>query len=109
MKFFSRVCVTLAVFLLSILPAKADITDGHFSTNQIFDVQYSWSGTTLNASNFIAPFDMNFQHPTVSSGQYFAFFNSTTNPGTYGLGLYNADGVTGTNSTQHWYVASHWS
>lgn len=93
MKFFSRVAVTLAVFLLSILPAKADITDGHFSTNQIFDVQYYWSGTTLNASNFIAPYDMNFQHPTVSSGQYFAFFNSTTNPGTYGLGLYNANGT----------------
>lgn len=91
MKFFSRVCLTLAVFLSSILPAKADITDGHFSTNQIFDVQYYWSGTTLNASNFIAPYDMNFQHPTVGNGQYFAFFNSTTNPGTYGLGLYNAD------------------
>jgi hypothetical protein len=93
MKFFSRVCVTLAVFLSSILPAKADITDGKFSTNQIFDVQYYWSGNTLNASNFIAPYDMNFQHPTVSSGQYFAFFNSTTNPGTYGLGLYNANGT----------------
>jgi hypothetical protein len=93
MKFFSRVAVTLAVFLSSILPAKADITDGHFSTNQIFDVQYYWSGTTLNASNFIAPYDMNFQHPTVGSGQYFAFFNSTTNPGTYGLGLYNSDGT----------------
>lgn len=93
MKFFSRVCVTLAVFLSSILPAKADITDGHFSTNQIFDVQYYWSGTTLNASNFIAPYDMNFSHPTVSSGQYFAFFNSTTNSGTYGLGLYNANGT----------------
>ena len=93
MKFFSKVAVTFAVFLSSILPVKADITDGHFSTNQIFDVQYYWSGTTLNASNFIAPYDMNFQHPTVGSGQYFAFFNSTTNPGTYGLGLYNADGT----------------
>ena len=93
MKFFSRVAVTLAVFLLSILPVKADITDGKFSTNQIFDVQYYWSGTTLNASNFIAPYNMNFQHPTVSSGQYFSFFNSTTNPGTYGLGLYNANGT----------------
>jgi hypothetical protein len=93
MKFLSKVAVTFAVFLLSILPAKADITDGHFSTNQIFDVQYYWSGTTLNASNFIAPYDMNFQHPTVGSGQYFAFFNSTTNPGTYGLGLYNSDGT----------------
>jgi hypothetical protein len=93
MKFLSKVAVTFAVFLLSILPARANITDGHFSTNQIFDVQYYWSGTTLNASNFIAPYDMNFQHPTVSSGQYFAFFNSTTNPGTYGLGLYNSNGT----------------
>ncbi len=93
MKFLSKVAVTFAVFLSSILPVKADITDGKFSTNQIFDVQYYWSGTTLNASNFIAPYDMNFQHPTVGSGQYFSFFNSTTNPGTYGLGLYNADGT----------------
>ena len=93
MKFFSRVAVTLAVFLSSILPAKADITDGKFSTNQIFDVQYYWSGTTLNASNFVAPYNMNFQQPTVSSGQYFSFFNSTTNPGTYGLGLYNSNGT----------------
>jgi hypothetical protein len=93
MKFLSKVAVTFAVFLLSILPAKADITDGKFSTNQIFDVQYYWSGTTLHASNFIAPYDMNFQHPTVGSGQYFSFFNSTTNPGTYGLALYNSDGT----------------
>jgi len=73
--------------------AKADITDGQFSTNQIFDVQYYWSGNTLNASSFIAPYDMNFSHPTVGAGQYFKFFQSTTNPGTYGLGLYNANGT----------------
>ena len=78
---------------LGTVTAKADISDGHFSTNQIFDVQYYWSGTTLNASNFIAPYDMNFTHPTVTSGQYFAFFPSTTNPGTYGLGLYNSNGT----------------
>lgn len=71
----------------------AAITDGKFGTNQIFDVQYYWSGDTLNASNFIAPYDMNFQHPTVGTGQYFQFFDSTTNPGTYGLGLYNSDGT----------------
>lgn len=73
--------------------AQADISDGKFSTNQIFDVQYYWSGTTLNASSFIAPYDMNFIHPTVASGDYFQFFNSTTNPGTYGLGLYNSAGT----------------
>ena len=77
----------------SAITAHADLTDGHFGTSQIFDVQYYWSGTTLNASNFIAPYDMNFQHPTLTSGQYFAFFPSTTNPGTYGLGVYNANGT----------------
>lgn len=93
MKQIFRAVLALAMLFGITSSAKADITDGHFSTNQIFDVQYYWSGTTLNASNFIAPYDMNFQHPTVSSGQYFAFFNSTTNPGTYGLGLYNSDGT----------------
>jgi hypothetical protein len=36
---------------------------------------------------------MNFTHPTLTTGQYFAFFPSTTDPGTYGLGIYNADGT----------------
>ena len=35
--------------------SQAAITDGAFSVNQIFDVQYYWSGNDLNASNFIAP------------------------------------------------------
>ena len=90
--------------------AKADITDGKFGINQIFDVQYNWSQeetpTTpdyscysvntcevLNASSFIAPYDKNFQTVTATTGQYFQFFPSTTNPGKYGLGLYNADGT----------------
>ena len=73
--------------------SKADISDGQFSTNQIFDVQYYWSGNTLNASSFIAPYDMNFVHPTVNAGDYFKFFPSTTNPGTYGLGLYTSAGA----------------
>ena len=85
--------VASMAILLSAFSANAALVDGHFSTNQIFDVQYYWSGTTLNASSFIAPYDMNFTHPTLTSGQYFAFFNSTTNPGTYGLGVYNADGT----------------
>jgi len=29
--------------------AMADITDGKFGINQIFDVQYYWSGNTLYA------------------------------------------------------------
>jgi hypothetical protein len=89
----NRVAVALAIVFSMVNTAHAALEDGHFSTNQIFDVQYSWSGSTLNASNFIAPFDMNFQHPTVASGDYFAFFPSTTNPGTYGMGLYDSTGA----------------
>lgn len=90
-KFIKACALTACLFIPSL--AKADIADGKFSTNQIFDVQYNWSGTTLNASNFIAPYDQNFTHPTVAAGDYFQFFNSTTNPGTYGLGLYTSAGA----------------
>ena len=92
-KAINRVAVALAIVFGMINTAQAAMEDGHFSTNQIFDVQYSWSGTTLNASNFVAPYDMNFQQPTVASGDYFAFFPSTTNPGTYGMGLYDSTGA----------------
>jgi len=89
------------LFLLLCSNAFGAITDGKFSVNQIFDVQYNWSGcdaqwdncTTLNASNFIAPYDKNFQTVTVTAGQYFQFFASTTNPGTYGLKLMNSNGT----------------
>jgi hypothetical protein len=73
--------------------AFAAITDGKFGINQIFDVQYWWNGSTLNASNFIAPYNKNFQTVTTTTGQYFQFFASTTNPGTYGLKLMNSNGT----------------
>jgi hypothetical protein len=73
--------------------AFAAITDGKFGINQIFDVQYWWNGNTLNASNFIAPYNKNFQTVTVTAGQYFQFFPSTTNPGKYGLRLMNSNGT----------------
>ncbi len=84
------------IFLILMLlcsNAFAAITDGKFGINQIFDVQYYWSGTTLNASNFIAPYNKNFQTVTVTAGQYFQFFASTTNPGKYGLKLMNSNGT----------------
>jgi hypothetical protein len=84
--------IFLALLLLC-SNAFAAITDGKFGINQIFDVQYYWSGNTLNASNFIAPYNKNFQTVTVSAGQYFQFFASTTNPGTYGLKLMNSNGT----------------
>jgi len=73
--------------------AFAAITDGKFGINQIFDVQYWWNGNTLNASSFIAPYNKNFQTVTTTAGQYFQFFPSTTNPGTYGLKLMNSNGT----------------
>ena len=85
--------VIAALFLILSSFAHADITDGQFGINQIFDVQYYWSGTTLNASNFIAPYDKDFNTVTTTSGQYFQFFASTTNPGTYGMKLMNANGT----------------
>lgn len=91
LKYWAYLFVAMFMLLVSRC-SYAAITDGKFGVNQIFDVQYYWSGTTLNASNFIAPYDKNFQTVTVSSGQYFQFFASTTNPGSYGLGLYNSNG-----------------
>jgi hypothetical protein len=99
--------------------AFAAITDGKFSINQIFDVQYNWSGTTLNASNFIAPYNKNFQTVTATSGQYFQFFESTTNPGTHGLKLMNSNGtqhsivhdtgeITALGSGAIFYLGSGW-
>ncbi len=81
------------MFMLLRSNAFAAITDGKFGINQIFDVQYYWSGNTLNASSFIAPYNKNFQTVTATTGQYFQFFNSTTNPGKHGLGLYNSNGT----------------
>ncbi len=83
----------ILLFLMFASNAFGAITDGKFGINQIFDVQYWWNGTTLNASNFIAPYNKNFQTVTVTAGQYFQFFPSTTNPGKYGLKLMNSNGT----------------
>ncbi len=80
---------TLVAMTLGATTAQAAVTDGAFSVNQIFDVQYYWSGNTLNASNFIAPYDENFNTVTVTTGQYFKFIDNGN--GDYGLGLYNSD------------------
>jgi hypothetical protein len=89
MKFKKKILATLVATALSASVAQAAVTDGAFSVNQIFDVQYWWNGSTLNASNFIAPYDSNFNTVTTTSGQYFKFIDNGN--GSYGLGLYNAD------------------
>ena len=101
MKNIIRILTTLFVLTFA-STAWADITTGKFSTAQIFDVQWGISGGTLNTSGY------NYLYRSVPSatrmtssqyaaidaaGQYFAFFDSTTNLGTYGMALYNSDGT----------------
>lgn len=89
------------VALLSVFPvlAQAGILDGKFGTGQMFDVQYYWSGNDLVASSFTRVFSSSGQLSTQfytdmqTNNRYFAFFNSTTHPGEYGLGVYNSDGT----------------
>jgi len=82
--------------------AWADITTGKFSTAQIFDVQWGVSNGTLNTSGYSylyrsVPSSSRMTSTDYaninSASQYFAFFDSTTNAGTYGMALYNSDGT----------------
>jgi hypothetical protein len=101
-----RLLLTLFL-MLSPLIGHASLLDVKISPAQIFDVQWNIQGTTFNASNFTRPFYS--VNPNGSScswcqmttaqvqavaanNQYFGFFASTTNPGTYGLAVYNSDG-----------------
>ena len=88
--------------------ASAGILDMKLSPAQVFDVQWNIQGTTFNAFNFTRPYYSVNQNGTscsfcqmsqqqlndvVSNNQYFGFFESTTNPGTYGFAIFNADGT----------------
>lgn len=99
--------VFLFLFLCS--NAFAAITDLKLSTAQIFDVQWYVSGGTLYASGFNYIYaSVNYATQTTSAarwtsaqtadasanGRYIGFFNSTTNPGTYGMAVFNSDGTT---------------
>jgi hypothetical protein len=99
-----------AIFLALLLMcsnAFAAITDLKLSTAQIFDVQWNISGGRLNASNFNYIYaSVNYATQTTSAarwtlaqtqdansnGRYIGFFNSTTNPGTYGMAVFNSNG-----------------
>ena len=93
----------LLILLFVCSNAWADITAQHFSFAQVFDVQWYTSGGKLYASSF------NYLYASVNSsgqlvagrlsstqtntyasaGDYIAFFHSSTNPGTFGLGVYD--------------------
>lgn len=99
------------IFILMLLVcsnAFGSITDLKLSTAQIFDVQWYISGGKLNASGFNYIYaSVNYATQTTSAarwtsaqtadansnGRYIGFFNSTTNPGTYGMAVFNSDGT----------------
>jgi hypothetical protein len=96
------------LLMFSHVSVSAGITDLKLSTAQIFDVQWNISGGRLNASGFNYIFaSVNYATQTNSAarwtaaqtqdaganGRYIGFFNSTTNPGTYGMAVFNSDGT----------------
>jgi hypothetical protein len=97
----------LLVFVCSF--AQASITDLKLSTAQMFDVQWYVSGGRLYTSSFNYIYaSINYATQTASaarltssqyndinsvSGRYIGFFASTTNPGTYGMAVFNPDGT----------------
>lgn len=97
------------MILFSHVSVSAGVTDLRLSTAQIFDVQWNISGGKLNTSGFNYIFSsINYATQTASparwtlaqtqdasaNGRYISFFNSTTNPGTYGMAVFNSDGST---------------
>jgi hypothetical protein len=106
-KYWTWIFVAMFILLIG-KPSHAAITDAKFSTAQIFDVQWYVSGGVLYASGFNYIYSsINYSTQTASAarwtaaqtsdagsnGRYIAFFNSTTNPGTYGMAVYNSDGT----------------
>jgi hypothetical protein len=91
--------------------ASASILNLEIGAAQIFDVQYNWSSTTGNAScgyadpaacdtlnvhGLQAPYESvpDFStHPSLTTGQYYGFFVSTTVANTFGMAVFNTDGT----------------
>jgi len=83
--------------------AHADITQQMFSFSQVFDVQWHITSGVLYTSNFNYLYASQPTNARLTSAQtttyssandIIKFFNSTTNPGTYGLGVYDSTGTT---------------
>lgn len=100
--------IVVLFFALYSAIANSSVTDLKLSTAQIFDVQWNISGGTLNASGFNYIYSsVNYATQTTSAarwtsaqttdaganGRYIGFFDSTTNPGTYGMAVFNSDGT----------------
>jgi hypothetical protein len=103
-----RILFLTLLLVFSHVSVSAGITDLKLSTAQIFDVQWNISNGRLNASGFNYIYaSVNYATQTTSAarwtaqqttdaganGRYIGFFNSTTNPGTYGMAVFNSDGT----------------
>lgn len=93
--------------LLFVSSVQAGVLDLRLKVDQIFDVQWNISGGNLNASGFNYIYSsVNYDTQTNSASRwtaaqtadagsndrYIGFFDSTTNPGTYGMAVFNSDG-----------------
>ena len=102
----TTVLVLVATLLIS-SNASAGVTDLRLKVDQIFDVQWNIRNGTLNASRFNYIYSsVNYDTQTNSArrwtaaqtadagsnDRYIGFFDSTTNPGTYGMAVFNSDG-----------------
>lgn len=88
---FLVVLAMVAMFMPAPTKAVSSFTQCKFSKFQAFDVQWYISGGNLNISGITAPFDSTGSQPTLETSDYFQFFESTTNAGTFGLKLFNGD------------------
>jgi LPXTG-motif cell wall-anchored protein len=88
----------------TVAPASADIRTCEFGTGQVFDVQWSITGSTLNVSSMNYPFSnyglydptppaTRFSAGTLAPGDYFQFVASTTVAGTLALTVHSSDGT----------------
>ena len=102
----TTVLVLVATLLIS-SNASAGVTDLRLKVDQIFDVQWNIRNGSLNASGFNYIYSsVNYDTQTNSArrwtaaqtadagsnDRYIGFFDSTTNPGTYGMAVFNSDG-----------------
>ena len=99
---------SILICLLFANSVQAGVLDLRLKVDQIFDVQWNISGGNLNASGFNYIYSsVNYatqsSNPPArwtaaqtadagSNNRYIGFFNSTTNPGTYGMAVFNSDG-----------------
>lgn len=104
MPFFRALVLLFVLFSSPWASAAAPITDFRFGEAQTFDVQWNFdAGTnTLNASSFDIPFSTTAaaqaanggsNRVTLQPGQYYGFINSITNPGTYGMAVFESNGT----------------